>query len=59
MDRLMDFNETMLYLKTSKATLYRWVTEKQIPAIKMGRVWRFKKNSIDKWLEDRVNIKQK
>jgi len=55
----MDFNETKGYLKTSRATLYRWVTEKKIPAIKMGRVWRFKKEAIDKWLEDRENIKRK
>jgi len=59
MQRLMDFNETRRYLKTSRATLYRWVTEKKIPAIKMGRVWRFKKESIGRWLEERENVKQK
>jgi len=59
MDRLMDFKETMRYLKTSRATLYRWATEKKIPAIKMGKVWRFKREYIDKWLDDRMNFKKR
>ena len=56
MNRLMDFNETTRYLKTSRATLYRWATEKKIPAIKMGKVWRFKKERIDKWLDEHENF---
>ena len=59
MDRLMDFKETIKYLKTSRATLYRWATEKRIPAIKMGKVWRFKRERIDKWLDDQENLKNK
>ncbi len=59
MDKLMDFKETMRYLKTSRATLYRWATEGTIPAIKMGRQWRFKGERIDKWLDDQENLKMK
>lgn len=59
MNRLMDFKETVQYLKTSRATLYRWATEKQIPAIKMGKSWRFRKERIDKWLDDRENLKNR
>ena len=55
----MDFKETVQYLKTSRATLYRWATEKQIPAIKMGKSWRFRKERIDKWLDDRENLKNR
>lgn len=57
MDKLMDFKETMRHLKTSRATLYRWVTEGSIPAIKMGRQWRFKVKHVDKWLDDQANTK--
>ena len=56
MDKLMDFKETMRYLKTSRATLYRWATEGTIPAIKMGRQWRFKSERIDKWLDGQENL---
>ena len=59
MDSLMDFNETKRYLKISRATLYRWVTGKKIPAIKMGRQWRFNKERINKWLKDHENIRRK
>jgi len=59
MDKLMDFKETMRYLKTSRATLYRWATEKRIPAIKMGKVWRFKRERVEKWLDDQENLRNK
>lgn len=59
MDRLMNFKETMHYLNISKAALYRWATEGTIPAIRMGRRWRFKKERLDKWLDDKENTKKK
>jgi len=55
----MDFKETMRYLNTSQATLYRWATNGTIPAIKMGRRWRFKRERIDKWLDEHENSKKK
>lgn len=58
MEKLMDFKETLQYLKTSRATLYRWATEGTIPAIKMGERWRFKLSHIDKWLDDQENTKK-
>ena len=59
MEKLMTFNETKLYLKTSRATLYRWATEGSIPAIKMRNQWRFKVKHIAKWLNDHENTKRK
>ncbi|RLB35350.1 MAG: DNA-binding protein [Deltaproteobacteria bacterium] len=35
-----------------KSTLYRLVREGKIPCQKVGRHWRFRKEAIDKWLED-------
>lgn len=52
----MDFKEAKRYLKTSRATLYRLIQNKTIPAFKMGRQWRFKKERLDKWLEAHENI---
>ena len=59
MDRYMDFKEVQKYLKTAKSTLYRLVQTKKIPAVKVGNQWRFKKDRIDKWLEDNENIRKK
>lgn len=39
------------YLQINEMTLYKWVRLGGIPVIRMGRVLRFKKDIIDKWLE--------
>jgi excisionase family DNA binding protein len=59
MKKLMNFKETQIYLKTSRATLYRWATEGSIPAVKAGRQWRFQIDRIDKWLDSNATIKKK
>ncbi|MFA4982217.1 MAG: helix-turn-helix domain-containing protein [Candidatus Omnitrophota bacterium] len=59
MDTLMDFNDAKRYLKTSRATLYRLIQSNRLPATKMGRQWRFKKERLDKWLEEHENVKEK
>lgn len=59
MPELMNFKETMKYLRASRATLYRWATEGRIPAIKMCGMWRFKKSHIDKWLDEQERFKKR
>ena len=43
-----------------KRTIYRLAKSGKIPAMKIGAEWRFKKNLIDKWIEERSisNIKK-
>ena len=57
-DRLMDFNDARQYLKTSRATLYRLIRNKKIPASKLGGQWRFKRDRLDGWLEEHENIRK-
>lgn len=38
------------YLSVSKETIYRWLERETIPAHKMGKLWRFKRNEVDKWI---------
>ena len=59
MERMMNFHEIKAYLNVSRATLYKWVEDGKIPAIKMGGVWRFRKERIDKWLDSQENSEQK
>ena len=49
---VMDINELSAYLKIPKTTLYRLAREGRIPRQKIGRHWRFRKEAIDRWLED-------
>lgn len=51
------FDETKQYLKVSDSTLYRLVQARKIPASKVGRSWRFRKECIDEWLKKQENHK--
>jgi excisionase family DNA binding protein len=40
------------HLGVSKDTVYRWIINKQMPACKIGRLWKFKKSEIDEWIKN-------
>lgn len=46
------------YLKVDKFTIYRLVTQKKLPAFKVGNQWRFKKKMIDRWLIKNSNVSE-
>lgn len=54
---VLTFDETKKYLKISDSTLYRLVQSKRIPAAKVGRSWRFRKERIDQWLKEQEKVK--
>ena len=31
-------------------TVYKWIERKQMPAHKVGRLWKFKKEEVDQWV---------
>ena len=39
------------YLQVSKDTIYRWIEKKNMPAKRVGKKWRFKKEEIDIWID--------
>ena len=41
------------HLKMSRATLYKMAQQGKIPAVKVGRGWRFDREAVDQWLEGR------
>jgi excisionase family DNA binding protein len=44
-------------LKVSARTIQRIINRKQIPAIRIGRQWRFRKEWVEEWLENNtVNL---
>ena len=47
----MTLKEAAKYLRISKETLYKMAQQKHMPAAKVGRQWRFKKQTIDSWIE--------
>jgi len=49
---IMTLEETAKYLKIGKSTLYKMAREGKIPAVKIANQWRFRKEDIDKWLQE-------
>ena len=45
--------EVLDCLQVNLRTEYRLIKSKSIPAVRVGRQWRFKKHDIDAWLEGR------
>lgn len=50
---VMDIQQVADYLQISKDVMYRYAADGTIPAFKLGNLWRFKKSSIDKWMEEK------
>ena len=46
-DRWYSTKEICAYLGISRDTLLTWISEKDLPAHKMGRNWKFKTAEVD------------
>lgn len=51
---VLDADEASAWLKIPKSTLYKLCTEGDIPAAKVGRHWRFHRETLEKWLLQRT-----
>ncbi len=56
-DKLMTLEEAAKYLDIHPGTLYRWAQKKKLPASKIGRIWRFRKERVNEWLERQENTR--
>jgi len=50
---VMTLREASQYLGISPDTLYKYLNEDKIPAFKLGNRWRFKKDLLDRWIEEK------
>lgn len=50
-DRWLSVEEMCQYLGVSSDTVYRWIDRSEMPAHKMGRKWKFKREQVDAWVE--------
>ena len=48
--RLLDIKEVADYIGLSVHTLYTMVSQRRIPFVKMGRLTKFDREEIDKWI---------
>jgi excisionase family DNA binding protein len=50
-DHFLTTEEVLDYLQVNLRTVYRLIKAGRIPAVRVGRQWRFRKRDIDAWLE--------
>jgi excisionase family DNA binding protein len=46
-------DEVLAYLQVNLRTVYRLIDAGQLPAVRVGRQWRFRRTDIDAWLDQR------
>ena len=49
-DKLLNVKQVAQYLQLKESTIYSWAQDGKIPAIKIGRTWRFRRSDLDSWL---------
>lgn len=49
-DRWLSVEEIAEYLGVSKDTVYAWITKREMPAHRIGRLWKFKAHEVDEWV---------
>ena len=49
-DRWLSVDEIAAHLGIKRETAYTWINKKKMPAHKVGRLWKFKKDEIDEWV---------
>ena len=50
-DGFLTTEEVLEYLQVNLRTVYRLIKAGKIPAVRVGRQWRFRKSDLDAWLE--------
>lgn len=44
--------DVAVYLRMSESKVYRLVKEQQLPVVRIGKTWRFRKDLLDHWLNE-------
>ncbi|MCX7421989.1 MAG: helix-turn-helix domain-containing protein [Planctomycetia bacterium] len=55
---VLTIDELAAYLKVAKSTLYKLAQTGRVPGQKVGKHWRFRKVSIDRWLEQNQQVER-
>ncbi|EEX38490.1 DNA-binding protein [Vibrio metschnikovii] len=52
-DQISTLKEVAVYLKLAKKKAYRLASEGKLPGFKVGGSWRFKREDLEAWLEEK------
>ena len=51
MDNWIGIEEAANYLGVTKETIRNWIKKTDIPANKIGKLWKFKASELDAWVK--------
>jgi len=49
-ERWYSMNEIAAHLGISRDTVLTWISDKKMPAHKIGYLWKFKVSEVDEWV---------
>ena len=58
-ERTLTIKELAKYLNVTERTIYNLLERGELPGFKVGANWRFRKEDIDKWIEQNMKNKTK
>lgn len=59
-EKWVTLKEIQAHLGVGRETILQWIAKRNMPAYKMGRLWKFKISEVDEWVHsgeaaDKVN----
>jgi len=50
-EKYISMKEVCEYLSVQRQTVLNWIAQKNFPAVKVGKFWRFKLSEIEDWIK--------
>lgn len=51
LDNWIGIDEVATYMGVTKESIRNWIKKTDIPAHKIGKLWKFKRSEIDEWIK--------
>ena len=53
-DRLLSADEIASFLGVKRDTVYKLINRNGLPAVKVGRLWKFRQQQVDEWVNNQA-----
>jgi excisionase family DNA binding protein len=58
MEALLTSKEAAVILKVNPKVLERWAKAGKVPALKVGKFWRYRASTLESWVENKLNSRR-